>query len=281
MSHTILYDSVGIKFKKDNLYLTLSKQGCNNVYTSNRKRSRDWTFWSPLGCKPFKKETLIEYLEAERLRTIDHNNKDKESYPGWSDYTDKSYGWFTAVAVYGKSCSTTSYKQYYNHYVKEDSKCVWFEDFAKAYSVYVDVPYYAIPDNLRDTVFPKRRYVKTEEELFEAIEYFSLNFIGCSFYINTLLEEYETSKDVLRRLNPDAIPQRVKSTKTKIEVEKFYTIMFDGNYFKKRTVRSIYCSFISPQIKLATEKQALARLNKVSKGDGRFSIKVVNEKAMV
>lgn len=96
------------------------------------------------------------------------------------------------------NCATTSYKQHYNHFVKEDSKCIWFEDFAAHYSVYVEVPWYCIPERLKDTVEPKRIYVKTEEELFNAIEYFSLNYIGMNFYINTNLPEYKTSKDVLK-----------------------------------------------------------------------------------
>lgn len=281
MSYTVLYDSTGIRFKRDDLYLTLSKQGCSNVFSGPNKRSREWSFWSPLGSKPFTKEAIIKDIEDYRLSLIERNKKNLAEYENWSTYTDSSFGYYASVAMYGKSPATTSYKQYYNYYVKEDSKCIWFEDFAASYAVYVELPWYCIPEALKDTVQPKRLYVKTEEELFNAIEYFSLNYIGMNFYINTSLPEYKTSKDVLNKLNPNALPQRVKRPKQRVEVDKFYTIMFEDNYFKKRTARSIVYSYYNPQVKLATEKQAIAKLNKVGKGDDRFSIKLINQAAVI
>lgn len=281
MSYTILYDSIGIKFKKGNLYLTLSKSGCSNVFSGPNKRSRDWSFWSPLGSKPFTKEAIIKEIEEYRLSTIERNKKDLEELNNLSTYTDSSFGYYTSVSMYGKSCATTSYKQYYNHYVKDDSKCIWFEDFAERYSVYVELPWYCIPDNLRGTVEPKRVYVKTEEELFNAIEYFSCNYIGMNFYISNSLPEYKTSKDVFKELNPNALPQKVKRPKQPIEVSKFYTITFEDAYFKKRTKRSIYYSYNTPQYKFMTEGQAVAKLKKVAPGDSRFKVKLIEKETTI
>lgn len=279
MGYTILYDSIGIKFKKDNLYLTLSKSGCSNVFSEPNKRHRSWSFWSPLGTKPFKKQAIIKEIEYLRLSIIESNKKDIESYEDWSTYSDSSFGYFASVSLYGKNCATTTYKQYYNYYIKDDAKCIWFEDFTAKYLVYVEVPSHCIPKELEGSVKSERIYVKSEQDLFNAIEYFSCNYIGMDFYIQVDLPEYRTSKDILSIFGLST--KRIKKPKQQIEVDKFYTIMFGNNFFKKRTSRSIVYSYYNPQIKIANEKQAIAKLNKVARGDDRFSIKLINQKTIL
>ena len=284
MGYTILYDSIGIRLPKNNLYLTLCKSGCNNVYEARgngNKRSRSWSFWSPLGHKPYKLEYIIDYLNTWRNDTIERNKEDLIKYENWSTYNDASFGYYASIAKYGKTCGTTSFKQVYNHYIHKDY--IDFEEFTKYYSVFVELPYYCIDDKLRGSVEPERVYVKTEDELLKTIEEFSCKYVGMQFYVSVGLSDDTTSKEIYRRVAPNLLsPPRVAKKKELKQVDSFYTIMFDNNYyFKKRSRSSIFYSIYSPQIKLETEKQAAAKLNKVAKGDSRFSIKLINQTAIL
>jgi len=284
MSYTILYDSVGIRLPKSNLYLTLCKSGCNNVYSAygnGNKRSRSWSFWSPLGPKPYMLQALIDNLNSWRESTIERNKENLINYENWSTYTDASFGYYASISKYGKNTATTSFKQVYNHYVHKDY--IDFEDFTKVYSVYVDLPYYCIDDNLRGSIEPERVFVKTEEELLKTIEEFSCKYLGMQFYVSVVLSDDTTSKEIYRRTAPNLLPERVKVKVPRElkQVDNFYTIMFMGSYFKKRTSRSIVYSYYHPQYKFETEKQANAKLSKVGRGDERFSIKLINQTAML
>ena len=282
MGHTILYDSVGIRLPKNDLYLTLCKSGCNNVYYAHgggQRRSRSWSFWSPLGCKPYKLEDVIDKINTWRDDAIEKNKEDQDRYTHWSEYSDARFGYYTAIAKYGRRCSTTSFKQVYNHYVHKNY--IDFEDFTKEYSVYVDLPYYCISDKLRGSVEPDRVYVKTEEELLKTIEEFSCKYVTMQFYVSVVLHDDATSKEIYRRVAPNLITERVRKPRELKKVDSFYTIMFEDNYFKKRTSRGIVYSYWIPQIKVVTERQATAKLKKVGRGDERFSIKLVNQTAML
>ena len=284
MSYTILYDSVGIKLPKSNLYLTLCKSGCNNVYDAygkGQRRARSWSFWSPLGHKPYTLEAIADSLNSWRDSLVERNKEHLIQYQNWSTYTDASFGYYAGVAKYGKNCSTTSFKQVYNHYVHKNY--IDFEEFTKVYAVCVELPYYCIPKELEGSVKPERVYVKTEDDLLRTIEDFSCKYVGMQFYVNVSVSDDATSKEIYRRVAPNLLsPPRVTKKKELKQVDSFYTIMFDNNYyFKKRSRSSIFYSIYYPQIKLETEKQAAAKLNKVAKGDNRFSIRLINQTAMV
>jgi hypothetical protein len=283
VSYTILYDSVGIRLPKSNLYLTLCKSGCNNVYDAHgngNKRSRSWSFWSPLGHKPYPLQTLVDNLNSWRDNTIETNKRNLVEYDNWSTYSDASFGYYASIAKCGKTCSTTSFKQVYNHYIHKNY--IDFEEFTKVYAVYVDLPYYCISKELEGSVKPERVFVKTEDELLQTIEEFSCKYVGIQFYVSVIISDDTTSKEIYRRVAPNLLPPpKIVRKKELKQVESFYTVMFMGSYFKKRTSRSIVYSYFHPQFKFETEKQAAAKLSKVGRGDDRFSIKLINQTVML
>lgn len=284
MGYTILYDSVGIRLPKSNLFLTLCKSGCNNLYEASgngNKRVRDWSFWSPLGHKPYPIQTLIDKLNSWREDAIAKNKEDLVNYDNWSTYNDASFGYYTSVAKYGKTCGTTSFKQVYNHYIHKHY--IDFDDFVSVYGVFVELPYYCIPDKLRDSVEPERVYVKTEEELLKTIEDFTCKYVGMQFYINANIGSWTTSKDIYRRVAPKLLEERTKVKKVKElkEVDEFWTIKFGDNFFARKTKYKIFYSYYYPQLKFASEKLAKAKLKRICNVDDRFSVACIKGNAQI
>lgn len=277
MSYSILYDSVGIRLPKSNTYLTLAKMGDNNVYDFNNKRARSWEFWTPLGTKPYKMEALQEKLEEIRQNCIKYNEACLTSYENWNTvYDDKSFGWHSSWAKYGRHTSGTSYKMVYNFFVK--TKFIDFNIFAQNYAVYVHLPFYSINKELEGTVAPERVYVKTEEELLEAITDFSCRYSGMDIRVGISIGDWLTSKEIMERCAPELIVRKINKPKQEVEVDKYYTITVNGNYFSKRTRRGIWSSPWRPQLKFVNEAAAVAKLKRMKAlDDSRYKVECINQ----
>jgi hypothetical protein len=283
MSSDILYDSVGIRLRKRNLFLNLSKIGSTNIYEAasrgRSKRARDWSFWTPLGSKPFTQEAIIEDMLKWRERVKERNEEIIKKDSTWgSTYNDNSFGWYASVMKYGKRTSTTSFKEVYNFFVKSPDKCIDFDDYLKVFPVYVELPYYCIPDNLNESVLPEKTYVHSEEELYKVIEDYALKYTNLNFYVKTDVGEWHSSKKILQKCAPKLIEQFIKSKREKKSVlqDHFFTVYFNGyGYFKKMTRR--YISYSAYPCKyFRTENQAKSFINKRLAGGEKFVVERIN-----
>lgn len=132
MSHTILYNRLFIKLK-DGSFIPLVQAGDNNVYdidplTGREKRSRDWEGWIFGKRKTsYTREEIYDYLNERRASVL----KDYQSDNSEQDIISH-YGWFKAVTLYGKSCSTTSFSAYSNFFLKGMENAISFEEFVGA-----------------------------------------------------------------------------------------------------------------------------------------------------
>lgn len=284
MSYSILYDSLMVKLPKSGLFLTLDKSGCSNVRDAHGgKRSRSWNFWSPLGTKPYKMQDLVEYIDELRDSAKRSSEAWIQQYPetSCSPYEDKYFGYHIGVAKYGKSCYDTTFNMFRNHYIKRNF--VDFNKIAAAFNVYVEVPWYGIPESKQEYYKPERKPVKNEEELLQTIEYFSLNYVGCSSYVGVDIWESKTSNDILRVVAPELIPiKRIPRVKELIEVDGFYTIMYEKDYFKKKTKRFITFNRLRPELKFKCEADAIRKLKRLKiEDDDRFSIKFLDYKTTI
>lgn len=283
MSSDILYDSVGIRLRKRNLFLNLTKIGSTNCYDATSRgrmrRARDWAFWTPLGSKPFTQEAIIEDMFKWRDGTKSRNEAWESKDPTWNaTYSDKSFGWHAAVMKYGKGTTTTSFKEVYNFFVKPPEKCIDFDDYIKVFPVYVELPYYCIPDNLKESVLPEKTYVHSEDELYKVIEDYSLKYTNLNFYVNTHVGEWYSSKQILSKCAPHLLEQNVSRRERKpVMQEHFFTIYFKNHgYFKKHTRRYIMTTSY-PYKSFRTEKQAQSYIkHRLAGGGGDYVVEKIN-----
>lgn len=282
MSYSIMYDSLGIYLPKNNLHLCLVKMGDNNVYNAYGKgRARDWSIWSPIGNRPFDKELLRSKIFEIRNDVMKRNEDTLEDYPDWNIYDDKSFGYFASISKYGSRTSTTSFKQYYNFFIKDKQDEILFEDFVREYSINVGIEWYSIPKELESSIKPERTRVHSEDELLQAIKDYTIKYSSLNISVSVDIPDWVTSKDILRRLYPDRIGLvRKKKVKEPVEVEEYWTIVCpNGAYYVKKTKYGYKYSFFSQYHKFATEKDALRKLRSL-KGDN-FSIKKIENKTIV
>jgi len=279
MSYSIIYDSLAVRLPKSNKYLPLVLMGCSNVYECGRgtkdRRARDWQFWSPGGTrKVHTKESLLQSVEEVRQSCIRSNEETLKRWPDWSRYNDKSFGYFAGLAVRSSTHKTT-YNMFRNIFINPLDRAIDIDDFLKHHSISVEIPYYSIPTEERDTMNPVVKYIGSEDELLAAIEEFNLNYSQYSFYIRTSINNRTSSKDVYRRVAPQLLPQRTTRQKTQVEQDHYYTIKFEGCYFVKKTSRSIRYNYYRPVVKYRTEREVQRRLKSLD--DPRFSIERINQ----
>lgn len=294
MSSTFFYDKQFVKLS-DGRYLPFVLSGCSNVYSNRgngQRRSRDWQMWLPIvgGSRISTADALLESLEQWRADLIETNTQRNEYYikdgrADWCDtYTDKAFGYYAGVALYGKTTHTTSYQSMVNFITSGIKYAIDFTQL-KAIGRSVCIRTSSWCDNAKRHGVSEAVYVTDEKTFLQEFE----RFIGMytldkiNFYVDINVDEFEDNfvKNVRNRFFPESTQKRLALPKVKKEVDKFWTVMFEQQFFKKRTSRSIVYSWYNPQMKFETEKQANAKLAKVSKGDGRFSIKLINQTAVI
>ena len=128
MSYRILYRSMFAKVGEDK-YIPMLEVGDNNLYEGwgrNKRRCRNWQSWSVPGHEQklvlSKKEIVEGVDELINVTVRERLNKPARQWdpiPGqyWT-YRDiyKNYGWLTATAVTGKSCSDTTARMVENFF---------------------------------------------------------------------------------------------------------------------------------------------------------------------
>ena len=283
MSYTILYDSAFVRLK-NNTILPFVLAGCNNVWEANSKRrARDWQMWLPFagGSKVIKEDYIETMLSDWRQSVIDRNNKWVEEYKdngGWDVYSDKRFGYFDGVSVYGKSTHTTTWGNVVGFFERGVKNAISFDQFLSISSIRLRVSTWEKKVNDLGLEY-EVVYVKDEKHFLSELERFNLVYglNKISWYIEPGgFYGDRLGKEIRSRFFGDTSLKRICMHKEYKTVDSAYTIMFDGNYFKKRSKRSIYYSYSVPKHKFETLKQAEAKLKSVAKGDDRFSIKQIS-----
>lgn len=148
MSYEILYRRLFVKLS-DTEIIPIVEAGSNNVYeaTGNgRKRSRYWQNFSFIsGGKTIVSPKEIETkIDTYRQEVIDRNAESNKRYVAegkteWVDeYSDKMWGYFTAISIYGRSTRGTSFNMYKNYILNGIKEAVTVEELAKN-NIYVSV----------------------------------------------------------------------------------------------------------------------------------------------
>lgn len=284
MSYSIFYDKAFVKLS-DGRYLPFVLSGCNNVYSchgNGTRRARDWQMFLPNlgGTRIGTEEQLLSAMEdwrRERIETNEENNKYRieTGRPEWcDDYTDKRFGYYAGVAVYGKTTHTTTYNDLVN-FVKQGIKYAITIEQMKALGkgIYLEVSRWC--DNAKKHNVTDKVFVKDEQHFLQEFDRFHSMYTldGINFYVCITAGEYEDlSKSVKRNYFPESWVKRLPAPpKPQVEVDHFYTIMFGENFFYKSSRRAVWYDQMRPRLKFKTEKQALSKLNKIA--DNRCSVK--------
>ena len=207
MSYSILYRPMFLKVK-GNMFIPIYEGGDNNVWTyDNKRRARSWYNIRFKGMKSV-------FCSENELIEILNNIHEKVKYDN-ENYSDKIFGYYDSVSVYGKSPYTTSWGDFLNFYKKGIRNAITVEE-AKVLKISITVSYCDLNNKHISN------NVNTEEELF-----------------NMILKAYEDSKyDIW--IGYSSISDRVydfvnalrskniNSGKWFIETQKGYVKSFDG-----------------------------------------------------
>jgi len=115
MSYTILYKAQFIKVG-DNAVLPLLEQGCNNLYETDirgrsTRRVREWgnTYAHTKNGLITPITDLLSSITEYRDGLVNNNN---------GEYNDKSFGWYSGIAISPNSTRNTTFGKYLSFYKK-------------------------------------------------------------------------------------------------------------------------------------------------------------------
>jgi len=273
MSYHIIYDKQFIKVG-ENQFVPMILSGDNNVFDvsygkrGKERRSRSWgvsTYFSngkTIATKEDFEKSLTEYRDS----LIERNKKTLEETPDWDVYSDKRFGYFSAIALYGKHTSGTSFGAFKNVYMYGIKNAKTVEELAE-YHIRVRI---FVWESLYDKELKEAKkealpseMPKTTEELVEVIKKFDEYYKGTKvrYSFDFCMGEYAL-KNMRHYLN-------VKTKKEKVEKEFpfFYVIYIDGvGYFVKNTkygFKYIYYSDSWAVKKFVDEKKANKMAEKI------------------
>lgn len=124
MSYTILYGRQFIKVD-DNHVIVMVEQGDNNVWEGdNKRRARDWSnsYAHSDAAIIVANNKLLANIDTFRQTTME----------GCEDYSDKKWGYFAGVALYGKSTRNTTFGAYRRFYEKGIKEAMSIEELVNS-----------------------------------------------------------------------------------------------------------------------------------------------------
>lgn len=154
MSYTIFYRPMFLKVKGD-MFIPIFEGGDNNVWEcDNKRRARSWYNARYKGMQSVfcSENKLIEILNNIH-EEVKHDNE---------NYSDKNFGYFESMSIYGKSPYTTSWNDFLNFYKKGIRNAITVEE-AKVLKISITVSYCDLNNKHISN------NVNTEEELFNMI----------------------------------------------------------------------------------------------------------------
>lgn len=288
MSYSIYYDKCFIKVvnkeMNSEVYMPFILSGDNNVYEcgigGKQRRARDWhnqTYHVKNGGFFATKDEIIESIMAERNDLIErHKGADAiNDIP----YTDEQFGWFTALAIGGKTCGNTTFSTYKNFYLKGIKDALTIEEYIQQLNIRFKIHCY-VWDEVKfkaetglevkpDVVF------ESTEHMLSLIDEYKSYYKG-----NTQMSIYITNYGSYSINNRKPKGVRTVSTKKTELTNNYWTIAYEENYYFAKFTKYGFRYGYRPFKKFATEKEAIRFHSKMKdrmlpKEFNNFSVKFI------
>ena len=279
MSYEIIYDKQFVKVG-ENKFVPMVYAGSSNCYefspSGKERRSRSWCSMRISDKLAYTLEEMVSYAENLRQGIIDRNNK-REKDEWFDEYSDKDFGYWSAIAINGKTRNTT-YGQFKGVFVTGAKKALTIEELGvNNISVIITESYMGKERSEIDIPkFYKR--VNCSEDFEEVVNDFNETFKDTKI---RPIVEYSGMYDETAKWLRKKYFSKPKREKVAVEVDKFYTIYVVGvGYFDSLLRGGGYrYSIYSARLKYETEKEAKRKLNYLhNKTNFKFEIQEINEK---
>jgi hypothetical protein len=233
MSYEIVYDKQFIKVETENglRYVPMVLMGSNNCYDLNGRRDRSWfPFTLNVGLLGTVAE-YVAYWENSRKEIIERNNAEKRD--AWhTEYSDKSFGYWTSIAING-STHKTSYSNTVGLFKTGCAKALTIEQLKYENVVVVVRSGYIGSSDVES--FSKA--VASDKELLEAIAECNKKYEGTGIITTISFNGMWEEKPSKFRKKYFA---KVKKEKVKTVVDETYRIRVGHHgYFVKETSRNL------------------------------------------
>lgn len=255
MSYEIIYDKQFIRTAKGFIPMVLA--GSNNCYDANgnsnrMRRSRDWQMWN-IGRIISTEKELLDYTKEVRQSLIDR-------YPNDSDdvYNDKSFGYFSAIAVGGTTTRKTTFGNFQGVFKVGIAKALTVEELKEhGISTRIFTSHYDIELNRKFGYEPINFCPNTSQELQDFIDENESKPI--KFY----LDFYGASESTFKRMRFNRGYDLRKEAKKTVVTQASAIVLNSGAYFVKFTKYGYKYSFSSPKYyyKKSTLNIALKKVN--------------------
>jgi hypothetical protein len=215
MSYDLIYDRQFVKGKNDE-YIPFVLGGCSNLFEAGygRRDGRRVRSWQVIGAssEPFRTEAeMVEAAEAYRQSLIDREDRDDK-------YDDKSFGWFTGLAINGTTRSTT-YGRYKGLFVTGCKKALTIEQLAEANEfVTVGTPSYGFSNTGLEPLCIR---ATSTDHLYEAYELVKEHLQGTDFNpeFRISLDTYSGAKWLRKKFFP-----KKKKEKELVTLDEYFVI---------------------------------------------------------
>lgn len=286
MSYDIFYKKQFIKVSNTQV-IPFIEMGSNNLWESdNNRRVRSWC-----NCRAntdgqiiVDNTTLLANIEAYRERLIERN-KDRTD----TVYEDKSFGWFTAISMYGKSTATTTFNDYNNIYKSGIKGALTIEQLSELCGVGIRIHVYCSDEKkIKENGFEVKPdvYFESTEHMLDTIKEYTEYYTGvneCTVYILG----YSGSMDRLfekKRMQNLIAKSAKRKAKTPVTVDAFYVLEAIVHTIPAYLIKNIkngfrYSHYASNGYtkKFVTEKEANTYLKRL-KNKEKFTVKKIEEK---
>jgi len=262
MSYELIYDKQFVKI--EDKFIPMVLIGSSNLFEYSGARVRDWSKLS------IGDSSQILYTENELLSYA--NNIRDDYKKRYTDYNDKSFGYFSAIAIGGKGTHNTTFGMFKGIFKTGIKKALTFEQLSEVGVGIVVTNTY----NKTDISNYVSERVTTKEELLSYVAECNERFKDVNVYAT--IEFRGMLKDSPKWIRKRYFP-RVQKEKTLIEVDKYYTIKIDYDYFVKRT-RNGYRFSRTPYLQYVDKKTAERRVKGLNKkyNTDKYIVEEIKEK---
>ena len=276
MSYEIIYDKQFIKVEEKGIekFCPIVLTGSNNCYDMNNRRARSWWNWDFFtnGDGFATLESMLEKTQSER--------KDQMERERDSEYSDKSWGYYTGLS-FGGGCQAT-FGQYEGIFKTGAKKAVTVEQLNEAvgYGITVGVGYYSKEKVEKQGKEARSYLVKTSQELVEKYRELEKYLEGTDVKPQIRFDGYD---DIAKRIRKKLFSKPQKE-KVLVDVDFFYVVRDfekDNYIIKSRRNGYTYAREKRGAKRFRLEREAKAYAKKLSRkygNEGRFVSEVVNTK---
>ena len=279
MSYEIIYDKQFIKVSEDK-FVPMILAGSNNCYewspNGGERRARSWWAYNINGSVILTQQEMVEYAKSVRQGIIDRNTS-REKDEWYEEYDDKSFGYWSSIAINGGTRNTT-YGQFEGIFKTGCKKALTIEQLMdEQVNVIVKNTYYTEKMKEEYGIEPFSKSVSSGQELIDAVN--ECNELFKDTPIQATVEFGYMSEDKPKWLRKKYFSS-VKKEKERVELDKYYTILVNGNYLAKHTRSGYKYSYYTPQLKFATKREAETNVKKFESRypNRKYKVEEINER---